>query len=250
MPPAAYILCATPRSGSTLLCEMLAATGLAGRPNSFFRTQDIPYWAAAWGVPPSLDPESADFDRAYLAAMLREGAAGTGVFGLRLMHESLPEASRRLDRALGHPRDVAQQFEAAFGPTLFIHLSRRDKLAQAVSRVRAEQSGVWHQANDGAVLESTGPSQPFRYDPARIATLLADLERDDRAWTDFFAARRIAPLRLVYEEVSQDPRAALAAILSALHLDPAAAERTPVRTARLADATSALWTRRFLSDHP
>src|SRR3954454_17102557 len=31
-PRRAYIVCATPRSGSTLLCEMLVNTGVAGRP--------------------------------------------------------------------------------------------------------------------------------------------------------------------------------------------------------------------------
>ena len=32
----AYFVCATPRSGSTLLCEMLRDTGLAGRPLEHF----------------------------------------------------------------------------------------------------------------------------------------------------------------------------------------------------------------------
>ena len=32
----AYLVCATPRSGSTLLCEMLRDTGLAGRPLEHF----------------------------------------------------------------------------------------------------------------------------------------------------------------------------------------------------------------------
>src|SRR3954447_11167479 len=32
----AYLVCATPRSGSTLLCELLKSTGLAGRPAEYF----------------------------------------------------------------------------------------------------------------------------------------------------------------------------------------------------------------------
>jgi trehalose 2-sulfotransferase len=32
----AYLVCATERSGSTLLCELLAATGVAGRPEEYF----------------------------------------------------------------------------------------------------------------------------------------------------------------------------------------------------------------------
>ena len=31
-----YLVCATERSGSTLLCELLAGTGVAGRPEEFF----------------------------------------------------------------------------------------------------------------------------------------------------------------------------------------------------------------------
>ena len=32
----AYLVCATPRSGSTLLCEALKGTGVAGRPEEYF----------------------------------------------------------------------------------------------------------------------------------------------------------------------------------------------------------------------
>ena len=31
-----YFVCATPRSGSTLLCKSLAETGVAGRPEEYF----------------------------------------------------------------------------------------------------------------------------------------------------------------------------------------------------------------------
>ena len=34
--PRSYLVCATERSGSTLLCELLAATGVAGRPEEYF----------------------------------------------------------------------------------------------------------------------------------------------------------------------------------------------------------------------
>ncbi len=35
-PTRSYLVCATPRSGSTLLCEALLATGVAGRPREYF----------------------------------------------------------------------------------------------------------------------------------------------------------------------------------------------------------------------
>src|SRR3954465_13234856 len=116
------MICSTPRSGSTLLCRMLSATNVAGAPNSYFLRADI--WADRWGVPHPNGIEVAEFDRAYLSAMLREGRAGAGVFALRIMWPSMPDALRRLRRI--HPssgNDLAQ-LTSAFGPILFIHLSR------------------------------------------------------------------------------------------------------------------------------
>ena len=34
-----YLVCATPRSGSTLLCELLRDTGVAGRPEEYFEAR-------------------------------------------------------------------------------------------------------------------------------------------------------------------------------------------------------------------
>lgn len=47
---AAYLVCGTPRTGSTLLCGLLAATGVAGKPESYFRLHDVGSYAEAWGV--------------------------------------------------------------------------------------------------------------------------------------------------------------------------------------------------------
>ncbi len=35
-PNTSYLVCATPRSGSTLLCEALTNTGIAGQPKEYF----------------------------------------------------------------------------------------------------------------------------------------------------------------------------------------------------------------------
>ena len=39
VPMSAYLVCATPRSGSTLLCRALTATGVAGRPEEYFEAR-------------------------------------------------------------------------------------------------------------------------------------------------------------------------------------------------------------------
>lgn len=43
-----YLICATPRSGTNLLCEVLRATGIAGQPDDYFWSP--PVWYERWGV--------------------------------------------------------------------------------------------------------------------------------------------------------------------------------------------------------
>ncbi len=243
--PRAYVICGTPRSGSTLLCEMLWATKAAGRPNSYYREQDVLHWAEQWGLSHPDGLETAAFDRAYLAAMREAGSAGTGLFGLRIMKASLADASRRLARATDSDADLAELFERAFGRTLYIHVTRGDKVAQAVSRLRAEQSGIWHLRADGSVLEGNAVAGPISYDRGRIAQFVSELHEDDKGWNAFFANRGIEPLRLSYETTMADPQAALGNVLSALHLGPDLARTVPVITAKMGDETSKDWVERF-----
>src|SRR3954447_13077172 len=88
----ALLVCATPRSGSTLLCALLEGTRVAGRPQEFFER------LARTGVPPQpredlegvgdpeilgllapTDPGSPDAG-APIPAALAEGTTDNGVF--------------------------------------------------------------------------------------------------------------------------------------------------------------------------
>jgi len=128
-----YIIAATPRSGSTELCDLLAGTGLAGLPRSYYRRDDVLDHARTWGVSsPDLIGDVA-FERAYLETVRRVGSAQSAVFGLRLMWPTVAQLSARLSFIHPDPLDDAGRFELAFGKPLYIHLSRQDKVAQAVS---------------------------------------------------------------------------------------------------------------------
>lgn len=146
-----YIICSTPRTGSTLLCDLLAATKVAGNPDSFFMRDIDPVWAEQWGLPGRADRSDAAHCAAYLATAVRAGKGQTSIFGLRLMRENLGDLSAMIDKVHpGLPSD-RDRLQAAFGKVLYIHLAREDKLAQAVSMVRAEQTGLWH-------IVPTGPN--------------------------------------------------------------------------------------------
>lgn len=247
-PYSSCILCATPRSGSTLLCDLLAGVGM-GKPHSYFRQQDVLYWSELWGLDPAGCSSELDFKRAFLAAAKRTGSSQNGVFGLRIMWQTMGELRDLLTTLYPHSADDRTRMEEAFGKPLYLHLSREDKVAQAVSRLRAEQSGLWHRAADGSERERSGAPQPAKYDPKRLAALVAELETHDDAWSAYFECHGIQPVRLTYEALSADPYAVLSEIAAAFGIGQIARGDVKIGTARLADATSTDWAARFRREH-
>lgn len=244
-----YIICATPRSGSTLLCDLLTDTGVAGHPNSFFRRESFPEWANHFNVSVAEWRDEHEFDQSYLSAVLQRGADGTPVFGMRLMWESLDDLSQRLEAFYPNLSDDSARFQSAFRSPLYLHLSRADKVAQAVSLLRAEQSGLWHVFADGTERERLSPVQTPVYDAHGISKCLAELEEHDTAWERWFSEQAIEPLSITYEALSTEPQSALAAVLSGLDLDPAIAGTVKPKSAKLADTESHDWITRFRTEH-
>lgn len=228
-----------------MLCDLLADTGVAGKPASYYRRQSIPRWIERLGVPSPTMPDDVDFERAYLAAVVKAGAAATDVFGMRLMWENLPELMVHLSQLHPERETDRSRLEAAFGKIVYIHLSRRDKVGQAISRLKAEQSGLWHMAADGSERGRIAPQQSPEYDADRIADLAEECRADDDAWHRWFAAQDLQPLKLDYEDLSADPRAAIVKVLDALDLDTAKADTIEVKTRKMADEESHDWAARF-----
>lgn len=206
------------------------------------------WWADHFTVSMARWRSEFEFDQSYLAAVRQYGADGTAVFGMRLMWESLGDLLKGLGRLYpGLPSDSAR-FQSAFGSPLYIHLSRQDKIAQAVSRLKAEQSGLWHIASDGSERERLKPGHEPAYDTQYLSKLLVEYEQHDADWQSWFAQQDIQPVRITYEALSTEPQATLAIILSALGLDPGIAATVEPRTAKLADDESHDWATRFRAE--
>ncbi|WOF73829.1 Stf0 family sulphotransferase [Parvibaculaceae bacterium PLY_AMNH_Bact1] len=237
------ILCANPRSGSTMLCDLMAFTGALGRPASFYRPESIPEWAKQLGV--NHEPGSEEFERDYLAAVRREGTDASGIFGLRLMWDALEGLVDRLSPLFPGQQSDAALFERALGRPLYVHLVREDKVAQAVSLVRAKQSGQWHLASDGSVRQGSRDPAPITYDARVIEKEIGSLTHDDAEWKAWFAQEAVTPLPVAYESLVTDPQAVIGGLLNAAGHDPAIAHDVVPRTARMADEESLKWIKRY-----
>src|SRR3954454_10309436 len=141
------IVCATQRSGSTLLCALLKATGVAGVPNEWFQSfrdtglpdQPRQYLAgvddpAVLALLPPLErrgPREMSFD---FEAVRRAGTTPNGVFAAKVMWSHTDDLWARLR---------GRRLEDVFGPLRYVQVTRRDKVAQAVSLWTAIQTQAW-----------------------------------------------------------------------------------------------------------
>jgi len=183
-----YVVCTTARTGSTLLCEAAIRTGVLGRPFEFFnpsRTRDD-HW-------PAYTPDI----QQQIAHITEFGSTPNGVYGLKV---------------LPYQFDLVQYYHwADVLPLLqFVYLERRDLLAQAISYVRAEQTGVWNQH------DPVQGKQEFNLEAIQQAIKL--ILRQKNRWEMYFSVNDIAPLRLYYEDIHEDILPSLCRIGDALRV--------------------------------
>lgn len=235
-----YLICATPRTGSTLLCGLLDSTGIAGHPESYFRRQGEQEWAGRWGI---VNPSGGAFSYAdYVRAAIAEGSTANSVFAARIMWETLDELVAKLapvypDRA-GSDVDL---LNAAFGRTRFVYLQRGDVVAQAVSLLRAEQTNVWFETEQVRQV----PRQEPCFDFDRIYERVQLIEEHNRAWRQWFASAGIQPYLVRYEELHAAPVRVARGVLDFLALGLPAGGEIVVRHRRLADELNAQWIDRY-----
>ncbi|MEV4534538.1 Stf0 family sulfotransferase [Asanoa sp. NPDC049518] len=223
-----YLLCGTPRTGSTLLCGLLRDTGVAGRPESYFRVPGEELWARRWQLPDGFDY------RDYVRAAVAEGSTPNGVFAARVMWGSMDELVAKL--GAGSDLDLLTE---AFGRLRFVHCWREDTVAQAVSWARAEQTQFWH-PGDTAL-----PDREPRFDFDQIHELVRTIGEHNAAWRDWFTRFGIQPHSVRYEDLTTDISGVTRGILDFLKVEPPAGHAFVPRHRRQADQLNRDWIRRY-----
>ena len=70
------------------MCKLLAATGVAGNPDSYFHRPSISDWLADLGVTREGSVPERELLEAIFRTAITKGALDTGIFGLRLQRHS------------------------------------------------------------------------------------------------------------------------------------------------------------------
>jgi LPS sulfotransferase NodH len=244
LPALSYLVCTEPRSGSTLLCDALASTGIAGRPDEYF-------------VPGSSDAESYWMRRLriideadYVDAVIREATTPNRVFGVKV-HWAQAEVFRsRLVASLAHVRPDLRNapfdrlLREKLGATRYVWLRRRNKVAQGISYYRALETAVWRSAKGRGDQESA-LARTLDFDFAKIDRAIALVHDWDWGWDDYFHRHRVAPLMLVYEDMVANFELTVRGVLKFLGLPYEDAVIAAPDLERQADDRSRDWEQRY-----
>ena len=277
-----YLICATPRSGSTLLCDALTGTGIAGRPAEHFevlletgrprrprdyfqRSNDPEVWAllddaefrdvlGEYGGryaehPARTDPDwrPPDFEE-LLRAALDEGTTQNGVFGTKIMWAYFRDFVRLARRTPGLEDIRPCEVPGAVLPNLgrFVWIQRKDTTRQAVSLWKALQTQQWRRDTDD---ETGAPGLRFNF--AAVDHLKLRIDEHNAAWRAFFDRCGAEPVEVVYEELAADYETTVSRVLDSLEVpipEGFAVEKPKMK--RQADELSEEWVRLYHKQVP
>jgi len=198
-PLTAYAVIATPRSGTELLCDALASTGLAGKPREHLR--------------PFHQMKLRDFNydsNCYLQHLMSEHHNASQVFGTKLISHFLRE----------HLRSSPQ-----LGTTLsrfrFVRLIREDKVGQAISSMIATKLGRWHVRSSREHAIYASQLDMLEIDITDFAAVRRNemtLRRDELFLDGFLEVHSVSPLVISYEDLVSDARNTVSRVLDFLDI--------------------------------
>lgn len=247
-PTRSYVVASLPRTGSTMLCRLLEATVRVGAPKEYLNPMQLRDWGARlapWAVQRMFYARlhgglvnlcgrgwwtEAALDR-YLDAIRARRTGPTGWFGIKLHHHHFQRWF--LDR--GWPVGPHLRADA------WVLITRRDRIAQAISWARALQTGRW-------AAQQTDAIRPI-YSRALIDRYVRKVEEGEAGWRAWFASQGIVPHEVVYEDLVADPERVIRGVLQFLdvpHADEVNVPPPPTR--RQSDPESEAWRLRYALD--
>jgi LPS sulfotransferase NodH len=215
-----YLICSSPRCGSSYLAELLASTGVLGVPREYFNPLD------RWG---RLDMERLGDVRPLFERVLTKGATANGIYGVKSHADHFSAVASVIDPMCMLP-----------GLKL-VRIRRLDILDQAISWMRAQQTGQFR-----AAMQPRGAPH---YDASAIRRLIALLGEQADTWDRLLAASGCAPLEIAYEDLVENPQREVDRVARLMDIRspmPIASRRVRVTIQR--DALNAAWRQRFLAE--
>jgi len=243
-PTATYLICTNPRSGSWLLSDGLASTGVAGNPREWFNVMEEQNYRARWRMTHSTNLNYPGYLRLARAA----STTPNGISSAKLHYYQLADFRRRLEAGgFRHPTD-GRLMARVFPQARYLWLRRRDKARQAISLVIAASTDEWWSIEDVEPQNSNAAVAEPVFDPQVIARTEAALLRGEAKWLSHFQKNGITPFEIVYEDLVSDYAGTIRSVLRWIGVPDADTFTVqPPRLKRQSMGRNEVWLERYLA---
>ena len=214
------VIASEERSGSEWLCQLMTATGSVGRPAEYLN--------APWFR--NFIPDYPEDAAAEMAIAHRAGTTPNGIFAMKIHPWQFDKLMKE-----------GVLLSEAFPQRVFLWISRRDRLRQAISLFRARQTDRYHEYRQPQALE--------QYDRTSILHTLDEIVQSSARWTQYFARNGIDPLVVWYEDLEANSIGTIEAVARLVDVSFAQQSGTVERELKKQrDDTTEEWRQRFLSE--
>lgn len=133
--------------------------------------------------------------------MYEKGTTENGCFGVKIMWENL-EDMRRFYISIPEWSNfnAPEVLENIFPNAKYIYISRRDKVRQAVSMVKAIKTGYFTSRQEDEAKEKGEYKTAKEYDHETVFQQYKRLLKEDELWQNYFKQINVSPYRVIYEE--------------------------------------------------
>lgn len=236
-PKISYTIWFSQRVGSSLLCQALESTGIAGLPGEWLK-KDL------WD---HFDPQNPYEFQKFLWA---KGSTPNGVLGIKqgLFYDFDPLWSDTFKSFPGLNNEApspVELWEHAFPYHKHIFLTRRNKINLVVSWWRAIKTEEWHRKS-GDQPKEVLPNLKDQYDFTALLVLLIEANKRELAIQNFLNSGPRTALTLVYEDMIQDLQGTVNQVLGYLGLESATIADPYYEIT--ADEVTREWASRFWQD--
>lgn len=202
-----YLVAMTPRSGSSLLADLLGSIKTAGRPAEFFAHRQMANTLAAL-TRREVHVESL---MEYMNWILDARTTSNNVLGVKAsFYQYQPIIATGLEAAL-------------LGTPMLIYLTRNNIVLQAVSMYIAAQTRLFHSTQSASA--AARDRSEVAYSAKDIRDWVAHIHAQEQGWERYLASVGRNALRLGYDELRTDTTGCLERILDHLGVAPKLALR-------------------------
>ncbi len=212
------------RSGSTWLGRISNNTGVMGNNEEWLGFEHLEHPLFRYSA------------NRYYDEIMRHARSNNQRFSIKIFPRHLRQSQDRFGF------DFIRKCMAAHEVKIVL-LHRQDRLGQAVSLVRARQTGKW---NSGSNTGKARRNIRAEYDFRSLCQAYFHIGRGYDFWRSYLGVHGLAAQKFTYEALMQDPSSYFEAMATHLQVPPPETYETGITIQR--DATSAAWRARFSED--